>query len=310
MTKQQAPAPKPKKIPRKLPSRGMYIDFLPRNVKPAVSRPEEAEAAEKPAKRPKPAVSRMPKMATPEKPPVVRVSRNTVISTTKEKAPRRDFRPPAKEEDFDDDLLSDLDFEENSTPVFTDEELEALEGAFSPDAPEETPEDFMAEKSADEYATALTALKVTSVEESPFIASVSVDKRPLSEGRRLVEEDDSKIPASIREENFNSPVKNVYTRRPTPEKTAEAFDPLSRGAGASRRHIIPEDDDIEPKLRSIKSKELREKEAKIGGHDRDGTRIISPKDGHSGPFALIIAITLMVIFGGAVGAVIYLAFFQ
>lgn len=344
MTKQQAPAPRPKKVTHKLPSRGKYIDFVPRNNQPAVSRLEKAEAALKPsktantaiprktAKPPKaaPLTNQMPKMGTD----AVRVSRTTIISTTKKKAPRRDFRPPAKEEDFDEDLLAELDFEEEkTTPVFTEEEIAEIETApetSTKEAPEETPEDFMSEKTADEYASALTALKVTSVEESPFISTVSVDKRPLSEGRRLVEEDDENAPTDIREENFRSPVRNVYTRRQTTTASSAAFDPLS-STNSQRRHIAAADDDeIEPDLPRLrarikakkkedeKPRELREKEEKIRGgashglHGgaHSGTRVVSPKDGHSGPFALIIAITLMVIFGGAVGAVIYLAFFQ
>ncbi|MBQ6355205.1 hypothetical protein IJJ18_02175 [Candidatus Saccharibacteria bacterium] len=308
MTKQQAPAPKPKKVTRNLPSRGKYIDFIPQNAKPAMSRPKkpakklaEVDQPVRPVKPVKPA-----RPTEPDKPLSVRVSRTTVISTTKQKAPEKEYLPPAKEEDFDEDLLSELDFEEEGAPIFTKDELAALDSAFSPEeeAPEETPEDFMSEKSVDEYASALTALKVTSVDESPFISSVSVDKRPLSEGRRLVEEDDNAVPADIREENFHSPVRNVYTRRHTPEKTGETYDPLSRSQ-APRRHSNVED--IEPNLKSLKSRELREKEAKISGHD---TRIVSPRDGHSGPFALVIAIILMVIFGGVFGAVIYLAFFQ
>lgn len=343
MTKQQAPAPRPKKVAKKLPSRGMYIDFKPRNNSKAVSRPEKPQAPIKPsktantaipqktAKPPKaaPLAPQMPKMSTD----AVRVSRTTIISTTKKKAPRRDFRPPAKEEDFDEDLLSELDFEEEkTTPVFTEEEIATIETVpetSTGEAPEETPEDFMSEKTADEYTSALTALKVTSVEESPFISTVSVDKRPLSEGRRLVEEDDENVPTDIKEENFRSPVRNVYTRHQTTTPSADAFDPLS-STNSERRHIaIPEDDEIEPDLPRLRNRakakkkddgrprELREKEEKIrgGSHYGDGgrhsgTRIVSPKDGHSGPFALIIAITLMVIFGGAVGAVIYLAFFQ
>lgn len=345
MTKQQAPAPRPKKVAKKLPSRGMYIDFKPRNKRDAASRPEKAEAPlklsktantavpRKTAKPPKaaPLTNQTPKMTTD----AVRVSRTTVISTTKKKAPRRDYIPPAKEEDFEEDLLSELDFEEEKVrdPIFTEEEIAEIETVpetSDGEIPEETPEDFMSEKTADEYASALTALKVTSVEESPFISTVSVSKRPLSEGRRLVEEDEENIPTDIKEENFRSPVRNVYTRRQTTAPSANTFDPLS-SRNSERRHIaIPEDDEIEPdlpRLRDrVKSKrkddgrprELREKEEKIRGGashglrggSHNGTRIVSPKDGHSGPFALIIAITLMVIFGGAVGAVIYLAFFQ
>lgn len=268
MTKQQAPAPKPKKIPKKMPSRGMYIDFVPRSRMIADLGQPQMKPARKPAK-----TATTANIPTLEKTPTsVRVSRTTVISTTSKKATRHDFLPPKKEEDFeeeDEDLLTELDFEDN-TPV---------------EEPEETPEDFMSEKTTEEYTSALSALKVTAASESPFIASVSVDKRPLSEGRRLTEDDfafSDNAPTSIKEEDFHGPTRNVY---------------------ASRRQNLNFDDDFddEPKF---KSKERLEKEEKVA------SRVVSPKDDHSGPFALIIAIALMVIFGGSVGAIIYLAFFQ
>lgn len=261
MAKQQAPAPKPKKVPKKMPSRGMYIDFVPRNRVMADLSQSQGKPSRKPAKR----------AVAAENPGSVRVSRTTIISTTSKKATRHDFLPPKREEDFEEEeeLLTELDFEDN-TPV---------------EEPEETPEDFMSEQTTEEYTNALTALKVTAASESPFIASVSVDKRPLSEGRRLTEDDfafSDNAPTSIKEEDFHGPTRNVYTSR------------------RQNRQNLDFDDD-EPKF---KSKELLEKEEKVA------PRVVSPKDGHSGPFALIIAITLMVIFGGAVGAVIYLAFFQ
>ena len=215
-------------------------------------------------------------------PQIVRVSRTTVISTTKKKAPARKYIPPKKEEDFEEeDLFTELDFEEN-TPVILDEEDVK-------DEAEETPEDFMSEKPVEEYAKALTALKVTAASESPFIASVSVDKRPLSDGRRLTEDDyafSENAPTSIKEEEFHSPLRNVYTSRREPVPERRRFDNL---------------DDDEPKL---KSKERREKEEKVS------SRVVSSEEEHSSLFPLIIAITLMVIFGGVIGAVIYLAFFQ
>lgn len=268
MTKKQAPAPRPEKVVKTMPSRGKYIDFAPRK--------RHSAPAVRPQAPKKPVIDSVA-------PSPVRVSRTTVISTTKKKAPARDYIPPKKEEDFDEeDLFTELDFEEN-TPVILDEEDIASEA-------EETPEDFIAEKSVEEYTQALTALKVTAASESPFIASVSVDKRPLSDGRRRTEDDFAfaeNAPTSIKEEEFHSPLRNVYTsrREPLPNRRYDNFD----------------DDEDEPK---IKLKKRREKDAK------SSTRVVSPKEEKSSLFPLIIAITLMVIFGGVIGAVIYLAFFQ
>ncbi len=109
---------------------------------------------------------------------------------------------------------------------------------------------------------------------SPFIASVNVDKRPLS-SRRIVADDteDSSVPTVIREEDFYGEIEGPY---------------------ATRRSIKQQDP--HKKLKGEKGSNKSKKKEK-------GER--KPL-----PIGFIVAIVLTIILGAAVGAFVYLAFFQ
>ncbi len=108
---------------------------------------------------------------------------------------------------------------------------------------------------------------------SPFINSVNVDKRPLS-SRRVVADniDNSGVPTVIREEDFHGEIKSPYT---------------------TRRNI--QQKDPHKKLRGEKGSKSSRKEKGERG---------------SLSISFIIAVILTVILGAAVGAFVYLAFFQ
>lgn len=189
MTKQQAPAPRPAKMPKTAKvtptNRGKYIDFRPRHSANQLSsksiHPRRRSQITEPEND-----NLINATTTPRVRHTIRKSVTTISTTPVE--------PEEPLETIADFIATD---DEAATENYVSELAEVAE---------------LAETVASVAKNETTESQKISV--SPFIASVNVDKRPLS-SRRIVTEEDyiSSAPTTIREEDFHGEIKNAYTTR-------------------------------------------------------------------------------------------------
>lgn len=134
----------------------------------------------------------------------------------------------------------------------------------------------------EEPAEASTTGVASNANNSPFISSVNVDKRPLSARRIVAEETYSGAPDDIREEEFfGTPHAHSYTSR------------RERETAAPTPHATRRDESYSNPLK-----------------DKISKKTVSPAKDKLRSLIMVFAVVLTVVLGVAVGAFIYLAFFQ